>query len=272
MLRALFEADVRPDLILGTSVGALNGALVAADPSDAVIGRLLGLWESAATTREVYGDGPVRQVTRAVRTGTHLHSAKPLRDRLVQELGDAHLRRARGAVPVLRGPHRGRRRALVHRGPGHRRGDGVAPPCPACCGPAEVDGEHYLDGGIVNSIPVGRAVECGATAVFVLQVGRVDRPLRAAAQAVGGRPGLLRDRPPAPVPPRDGRAARRTSTAHVLPTGGGTGARHDSLLRLPRLRGVSRRIDDGVRRHRGLPRGAPRGDGAGSGGSCSPRP
>ena len=38
MLRALFEADVRPDLILGTSVGALNGALVAADPSDAVIG------------------------------------------------------------------------------------------------------------------------------------------------------------------------------------------------------------------------------------------
>ena len=29
MLRALFEAEVSPDLILGTSVGALNGALVA---------------------------------------------------------------------------------------------------------------------------------------------------------------------------------------------------------------------------------------------------
>jgi len=48
---------------------------------------------------------------------------------------------------------------------------------PGLLRPAWVDGEHYLDGGIVNSIPVGRAVECGATTVFVLQVGRVDRPL-----------------------------------------------------------------------------------------------
>src|SRR5690349_3688257 len=88
MLRALFEAGVVPDLVLGTSVGALNGALVADDPTPAVVSRLVGLWESAATTREVYGDNPVRQVTRAVRTGTHLHSAKPLRVRLGQELGD----------------------------------------------------------------------------------------------------------------------------------------------------------------------------------------
>jgi NTE family protein len=30
----------------------------------------------------------------------------------------------------------------------------------------------------VNSIPVGRAVALGAEVIFVLQVGRVDRPLR----------------------------------------------------------------------------------------------
>ena len=35
MLRALFEAGVRPDLVVGTSVGAINGAAVAADPSRA---------------------------------------------------------------------------------------------------------------------------------------------------------------------------------------------------------------------------------------------
>jgi NTE family protein len=39
--------------------------------------------------------------------------------------------------------------------------------------------EHFLDGGLVNSIPVGRAVSLGARRVFVLQVGRVDRPLTA---------------------------------------------------------------------------------------------
>ena len=44
MLRALFERGVAPDLVLGTSVGALNGALVARDPSLAVIDRLTELW------------------------------------------------------------------------------------------------------------------------------------------------------------------------------------------------------------------------------------
>jgi len=44
--------------------------------------------------------------------------------------------------------------------------------------PAKVGNEHYLDGGIVNSVPLGRAVSLGATRVFVLQVGRLDRPLK----------------------------------------------------------------------------------------------
>ena len=35
MLRALTEADIRPDLVVGTSVGAFNGAFAAADPSGA---------------------------------------------------------------------------------------------------------------------------------------------------------------------------------------------------------------------------------------------
>jgi NTE family protein len=48
---------------------------------------------------------------------------------------------------------------------------------PGLLPPVEVDGEHYFDGGLVDSIPVGRAVALGATTVYVLQVGRIDRPL-----------------------------------------------------------------------------------------------
>ena len=87
-----------------------------------------------------------------------------------------------------------------------------AAPCPACCPRCAIGDEHFLDGGLVNSIPVGRAVALGAAPLFVLQVGRIDRPLRSPRPAVGGRPGLVRDRPAAPVRPRHGRAARRTST------------------------------------------------------------
>jgi NTE family protein len=49
---------------------------------------------------------------------------------------------------------------------------------PGILPPVELDGEHFIDGGIVNSIPVGRAVALGATRIFVMHVGRVDRPLQ----------------------------------------------------------------------------------------------
>jgi len=43
--------------------------------------------------------------------------------------------------------------------------------------PVEIDGAHYFDGGLVDSIPVGRAVALGASTVYVLQVGRIESPL-----------------------------------------------------------------------------------------------
>ena len=89
MLRALLEAGITPDLIVGTSIGALNGALLATEPSLGVIERLEGLWRAAASTREVYGDRPVTQMRRAFRSRTHVFSPQPLRERLEQELGGA---------------------------------------------------------------------------------------------------------------------------------------------------------------------------------------
>ena len=89
MLRALFERGITPDLVLGTSVGALNGALVAREPSESVIERMLDLWRSASESpRDVYGDNPLRTVRRAMSTGTHIYSSKPLTQRLVEEFGD----------------------------------------------------------------------------------------------------------------------------------------------------------------------------------------
>jgi predicted acylesterase/phospholipase RssA len=46
MLRALAADGVRPDLVVGTSVGALNGATLAADPSSEPLERLTELWSS----------------------------------------------------------------------------------------------------------------------------------------------------------------------------------------------------------------------------------
>ena len=241
MLRALLEREVRPDLILGTSVGALNGALVAADPTPSVVQRLIALWESAVSSGQVYGDGPVRQVSRVVRTGTHLHSAKPLRDRLVQELGD--LTFAELSVP-FQCCAASIERAAEHWFTRGRVTDAVmaSAAVPGLLRPAEVDGEHYLDGGIVNSIPVGRAVECGADRLFVLQVGRVDRPLTVPTKPwevarvsfeIARRHRFHREMAALP----------EHVTAHVLPTGATGGRRDDSLLAYRDFAAVMRRIE-----------------------------
>jgi NTE family protein len=177
MLRALFEADVVPDLVVGTSVGALNGLVVASDPTPGVVDRLLDLWRSVADSNEIYSDPTWRQVTRAMRTGTHLHSAEPLRERLEEEFGDLTFDQLRVPFQCCAASIERSAETWFSQGP-------VVPAVvasaavPGLLPPAEVDGEHYLDGGIVNSIPVGRAVELGATRLFVLQVGRVDRPLQ----------------------------------------------------------------------------------------------
>ena len=77
MLRALSEAGVKPDLVVGTSIGALNGVLVAADPAGAAA-RLSQMWQGEelrlAFSEKIWG-----RAVRLVRSGTHLHSLEPLR-------------------------------------------------------------------------------------------------------------------------------------------------------------------------------------------------
>ena len=73
MLRALIERDIVPDLVLGTSIGAINGVAIAADPSAAGIERLTDAW-SDIDRSQIFDSSVVRQLARLARTRTHLHS------------------------------------------------------------------------------------------------------------------------------------------------------------------------------------------------------
>ncbi len=240
MAKALLVRDVVPDLILGTSVGAINGALLASGPLDGVIDRLEALWAAAAEGGRVYRGRPVGGLTRAVRTGTHLYSSKPLRDALATELGATTFDQL--SIP-FQCCAASIERAAEHWFSRGRVVDAVVASAavPGLLRPAEVDGEHFLDGGIVNSVPVGRAVDLGADRIFVLQVGRIDRPL-----SVPRRPWEV-----ARVSFEIARRHRFTREmaalpahveAHVLPTGGGS-ARDDSLLAHRDFSSVRHRID-----------------------------
>src|SRR5437588_11031483 len=73
MLKALMEQDIRPDLVLGSSVGALNGAMIAADPQLEAVSRLEQLWISLRG-RGVFADTLFAEVGRARCSRTALFS------------------------------------------------------------------------------------------------------------------------------------------------------------------------------------------------------
>lgn len=176
MVRALAEAGVRPDLVLGTSIGALNGAFVAADPGVEGAHRLTEVWE-AVVRDGVFLENPVRQAARVARYRTHLLSNAPLR-----HVVDRYLPVA--AIEDLEVPFQCVAACIEDAG-SHWFTDGpvtqaVVASCsvPGLFPPVVIEGRHYLDGGLVHSIPVGRALALGATRIYVLQVGRVEQPLR----------------------------------------------------------------------------------------------
>src|SRR5262249_34335261 len=76
MLRALTEAGVLPNLGVGTSVGAFNGAFVAADPQ-AAADLLAKAWQGGGAG-SVFAGSFFARVSTLVRSGTHLHSANSL--------------------------------------------------------------------------------------------------------------------------------------------------------------------------------------------------
>src|SRR3954466_12374861 len=175
MLRALLERGHPPDLVVGTSVGAINGAAVASDPTPAMVQRLQDTWSDIERS-DVFAGSLLNRLATLARTGTHLHGNDALRAALTEALPIALIEELPVRFQCVA--------ASIERAAEHWFLDGpvvdavlASSAVPGILPPVEVRGEHYIDGGIVNSIPVDRAVQLGADRIFVLHVGRLDRPL-----------------------------------------------------------------------------------------------
>jgi NTE family protein len=175
MLRALLEEGVRPDLVVGTSVGAINGAAIAFDPTPSAVAKLTEMWRSVADT-DLYSGSALRRVRHLARTHTHVHPNEPLRSLLEEQFGATLIEDL--AVPFQCVA------ASIERAAEHWFATGpvvdavlASTAVPGVLPPVRIGDEHYLDGGLVNSIPVSRAVALGAHTIYVLQVGRIERPL-----------------------------------------------------------------------------------------------
>jgi NTE family protein len=242
MLQALAEAGIRPDLVLGTSVGALNGVFVAAheDPG-AAVPELTAVWRQGAAA-EAFGGSLLGRVRTLARSGTHLHANEPLR-LLLEGLPVQRIEEL--ALPFQCVA------ASIERAAAHWFGDGPIVPAvlasaavPGLLPPVRVGDEHFFDGGLVHSIPIGRALELGARTVYVLHVGRIERPLEVPSRPwevglvafeIARRHRFAEDM--AAVPPG--------VTVHVLPAGADAQAGVD--LSQLRYRDTSR-VDEHIQR------------------------
>ncbi|HEX6418107.1 MAG TPA: patatin-like phospholipase family protein [Acidimicrobiales bacterium] len=174
MMRALAERDIRPDLVVGCSVGAINGAALAEDPTLAGVGRLERLW------REIDGadlmpNGFLPRPVALARRGEAIHDNKGLRRLLEEQLTARTFEELAVPFQCVATDVQGVREMWFRSGP-------LIEPIlasaalPAVYPAVEIDGVRYLDGGIVDDIPIGRALALGARTIYVLQVGAVSRP------------------------------------------------------------------------------------------------
>jgi NTE family protein len=167
-MRALLEAGIRPDLLVGCSVGALNAAFLAVDPTLARIEELERVWRGLGR-EHVFGRGRTTTVLHAVRRDAHLYDPEALQALVrswvpLTDLGDT-------AVPlqvVTTDLDRGESAWWS-------AGDPVdiltASAClPALFPPVRLGDSLHVDGGVTAPVPVQRALDLDAVRVWVLDV------------------------------------------------------------------------------------------------------
>lgn len=170
MLRALYERDIVPDLIVGTSAGALNGAFVASRPQTVQTADALGDVWSGLRRGQVFPLNPLTGLLGFLGARDHLVGASGLR-----RLADRHLQADRlEALPiplhvVAVDGLTGEELRLSH----GDLGDAIlaSSAIPGVLPPVAWEDRVLIDGGVANNTPISHALDLGADRVYVLPTG-----------------------------------------------------------------------------------------------------
>jgi NTE family protein len=175
MLRALVENGVKPDMILGCSVGAVNGAAFASEPNLRGIQRLEHIWGRLAD-----GDPDLMENARLVpaivelgRKGEAISTQDNLRILLEEELAAHEF--ADLDVPFACVATDMETAGEYWFTDGDLIPAVLASSClPGVYPPVELEGRRLYDGGVSRELPVQKAAELGATDIYVLHVGHLE--------------------------------------------------------------------------------------------------
>ena len=166
MLQALGERDIAPGIVAGSSVGSLNGAVVAQDPKGAA-NRLSHFW-IRLTRGDVFPGGLLAQARTLQRAKTHLFPSTGLAAVITSFLGagttfaDLALPFAAVAMDSATAlPHVLRDGPLLPALLASAAIPGLFPP-------VQIGSLQLYDGGLVANVPLRQAVAMGARSLVVL--------------------------------------------------------------------------------------------------------
>jgi NTE family protein len=172
-LRALFEAGITPDLVVGASVGALNGAMVAALPNLEGVERLWSIWESLRR-RDVLPLNPVLVALGIAGLSDHCVSGRRLARWLEERLPLVAFEDA--AVPLVVTATDLEAGVSVELSAGPILPALLASSAiPGLLPPVRIGRRVLVDGSVLNDVPVDVATAWGAERIIVVETTGVDR-------------------------------------------------------------------------------------------------
>lgn len=169
-MQALFEAGITPDAVVGCSVGAVNAAYVAMDPTAERMVDLETVWRSMSR-HEVFPDGRFKVARRLASRANYLYNPEGMRTVFAQCVPLADL--SQTAIPC----HVVTTDLIAGNPTWWTSGNPVdvlsASAClPGLFPPVELDGRLHVDGGVSCPVPTQHALDLGAARVWVLNVSR----------------------------------------------------------------------------------------------------
>lgn len=169
MLKAMFQSGMRPDLLIGTSVGAVNAAWVAGRPSVEGMAELAKIW-GGLRRQHVFPLSPITGVRGLLGRTNHFISSDGLRSILENNIPFGRLEDAVVPLHVVTTELKSGRAVILSSGeaiPALLASTAI----PGVFPPVTIDGREHVDGAVANHTPVTAAIELGATTIYVLPVG-----------------------------------------------------------------------------------------------------
>ncbi len=169
MLFALIKADLQVDMIVGSSVGALNGAYFASNPTQEGVEGLAKLWLSLRK-HDIFPISWLSGLLALLKHQDYLVDASALRTLIHRALSFTQIEDAKVPLHVVATDALSGSEVLLSSG-SLEEALLASAAIPVIFPHVVIDGRHLVDGGVANNTPIASAVRLGAERIIVLPTG-----------------------------------------------------------------------------------------------------